>query len=431
MADIFICHAREDLQAVSSWVKRLEAHGFPVWMDLQSVDGATLWAKVIVEAIDACQIVIVMLSKASVASDNVAREVSLAREKGKTILPLKLEPVDVPSSLQHHLGDLECLELFDGVEDQLFQTIVSVLRNEGVEAAGPSRGALASAAVLGAVRRNTKRLAGVLGALAVVAILLVVWALWPAAPAPGLEDAALKLAAPTINVRWVKKGFLGPEEGTVVGTAGVFDVAGGKLILITNSACLDLRGLGKSPRIRTCEIWVDFPSGESKVVERFSDKVGGLDLAAIEVSGEGLNPGEDYILLPFRKDVAIAEGDRLVVVKGSVDPSNPGSVRTSQKISAIAPPSTTSAQCRVIRSDADVTNENRGGLLLKEHRGKFFWVGIGLVAVTPPPDGQKEPNVSVYAGDVLSLQPKWFPCTPAGAADALNQIYGADARVAN
>ena len=51
--------------------------------------------------------------------------------------------------------------------------------------------------------------------------------------------------------------------------------------------------------------------------------------------------------------------------------------------------------------------------------------------MTPPAEGQKEQNVSVYAGDVLSFQPRWFPCTPAGAVDALNHVYGANARVAN
>ena len=60
MADIFICYCRRDMKKVTHWVKQLQDRGYSVWMDLQSVEGATLWAKEIVEAIDACKVLVVM-----------------------------------------------------------------------------------------------------------------------------------------------------------------------------------------------------------------------------------------------------------------------------------------------------------------------------------------------------------------------------------
>ena len=50
---------------------------------------------------------IVMLSPDSIASHNVVKEVSLASEKRKKILPLDLEPVEIPKNLQYALAGLQ------------------------------------------------------------------------------------------------------------------------------------------------------------------------------------------------------------------------------------------------------------------------------------------------------------------------------------
>ena len=81
MADIFICYARKDSKAVTHWVKRLEDAGFSVWMDVTNVDGATVWASEIVEAINDCKVFALMLSRNSVQSPHVGRELSLASDK--------------------------------------------------------------------------------------------------------------------------------------------------------------------------------------------------------------------------------------------------------------------------------------------------------------------------------------------------------------
>ena len=69
--------------------------------------GARLGPYEIVSALDACTAFIVMLSPSSVESKNVVREVALAFEKNKKILPLDLEPVQLPGSMQYHLAGLQ------------------------------------------------------------------------------------------------------------------------------------------------------------------------------------------------------------------------------------------------------------------------------------------------------------------------------------
>ena len=59
------------------------------------------------QAIDNCKALVVLLSPNSVVSINVAKEVSLAAEQKKKILPLDLEPVELTDDLRYHLAGIQ------------------------------------------------------------------------------------------------------------------------------------------------------------------------------------------------------------------------------------------------------------------------------------------------------------------------------------
>jgi len=476
MADIFICYCRRDTKKVTHWVRQLQDRGYSVWMDLQSVEGATLWAKEIVEAIDGCKVLVVMLSKSSIDSANVVKEVSLASEKGKPILPLKLETVDIPATMQYQLANIHFLELFHGDDAQGLDAIARALGHHDVTPGADA--APTSAAAPPRLSAPRKKLIGIVAA--VVAALAAVWivsALVPRGGGPGpgdhaagpvhpppvappahppvsppatrpvkppatrpvtppapppptaapLSEAALKLAAVKLNVRWVKKGFLGDTDRTFASTAGVVGVQDGKLRLVTSSKVLGLRALGKSAKIKTYQGWVNFSGGESKVVERIADRVGKLDLALVEVDAAGLTHGTHYVLLPPVKGARPAAGEELVVL--ARDAAGDDAVRTSQKV--VAAESLGADRRAGYRFDAAVNADNRGGLLLASRGGKFEWAGILLVALEPPPEGQVEPNVAVDAAEIMKMDPRWFKCDPAGAAGAAYRAHGLSATAAN
>jgi TolB-like protein/Flp pilus assembly protein TadD len=107
MADIFISYSSKDREQALQLTELLASAGLSVWIDKQGIGAATSWSKEIVDAIDACKAFVVMLSSSSVASVNVVKEVSLAAEQKKKILPLDLEPVEIPSELRYHLAGLQ------------------------------------------------------------------------------------------------------------------------------------------------------------------------------------------------------------------------------------------------------------------------------------------------------------------------------------
>jgi adenylate cyclase len=105
--DIFISYSSHDREKAEQLTELLVSAGLSVWIDQSGIDVATSWSKEIVQAIDGCKAFLVLLSPNSIISKNVVREVALASEKNKKILPLDLEPVQLTEDLQYHLAGIQ------------------------------------------------------------------------------------------------------------------------------------------------------------------------------------------------------------------------------------------------------------------------------------------------------------------------------------
>src|SRR5580698_5573543 len=107
MPDIFISYSRKDSAHAIELAERLRADGIEVWIDQRGIVGAEQWATEIVEGIRACSTFIILLSPNSIESENVLRELSLASEKRKRVLPVDIEPTVLPSSFEYPLAGLQ------------------------------------------------------------------------------------------------------------------------------------------------------------------------------------------------------------------------------------------------------------------------------------------------------------------------------------
>jgi adenylate cyclase len=133
MADIFISYSSKDREKADQLIELLSSAGLSVWIDRQGIDVATSWSGEIVDAIDQCKALVVLLSPASVASKNVVREVALAFEKNKKIFPLDLEPVTLTRDLQYHLAGIQRASITN------VESIIRTLSKLGTTAAPESR----------------------------------------------------------------------------------------------------------------------------------------------------------------------------------------------------------------------------------------------------------------------------------------------------
>ena len=132
--DVFVSYASVDRPKVVALAERLRRAGVSSWVDQESIPGASLWAQEIVEAIERCRVLILAASRASFESPNVLREVTIASERRKPILPLYLERVPLPSRLAFPLAGIQHIDLFEHPLEQALPRILSALRGHDVRA---------------------------------------------------------------------------------------------------------------------------------------------------------------------------------------------------------------------------------------------------------------------------------------------------------
>ena len=132
-AEIFISYARVDRDRIEPLLDSLRAINVSFWVDEGNIHAATLWSEEIVDAINACTVMVVILSDNSTTSDNVVKEVMLASELKKPILPVYLEETEVPRKLQYQLAGIQHLELHGRDISNLSAELAKSLNRMGVQ----------------------------------------------------------------------------------------------------------------------------------------------------------------------------------------------------------------------------------------------------------------------------------------------------------
>ena len=130
--DVFISYSRDNQQEVVRLVEYLREQGIAVWMDETDIHGATLWTKEIVEAIRACSLFILAISSHSTGSKNVVKELALASEREKIILPIYLEHCDIPETMEYQLAGIQNIALYTLDKAKAYEFVHQTIRRLGV-----------------------------------------------------------------------------------------------------------------------------------------------------------------------------------------------------------------------------------------------------------------------------------------------------------
>lgn len=238
----------------------------------------------------------------------------------------------------------------------------------------------------------------------------------------GLPFESLQLAAHTVVGGFVEEDFSRDYTLQWEGTASVISRNGNKVVLVSNSHVLGLLDLANSddywdsvPEIKGYGLTVYFASGMQASVERIADQAGYLDLALLEVDGDFLSEGTDYIILPYDKAVQPHIGDEVVAV-GS--PQGLAGTHTFGRVSAFRKVNQ-GEQCRMIQTDAAINPGNSGGPLFAKSRGRYNWIGVNTRKLT----GNDNLGFAIDAGHVWESKYYWYPANKHGAAAAITQNY--------
>src|SRR5947209_5443244 len=101
---VFLSYASGDRERALALADRLEALGIRVWIDRSSIVGGSSWTAEIVRGIRECAALLVLCSPAAVASPNVQRELNLAVEHNRPLVPLLLQATAFPDEVQYALA---------------------------------------------------------------------------------------------------------------------------------------------------------------------------------------------------------------------------------------------------------------------------------------------------------------------------------------
>jgi adenylate cyclase len=107
MPDIFISYSRKDSEKALSLAEKLRRDGMSVWIDQHGIEAAKSWSAEIVDAIEECKAFMVLISSNSLESENVSRELSLAFEEKRKLIPVLLEDVALTREFKYPLAGIQ------------------------------------------------------------------------------------------------------------------------------------------------------------------------------------------------------------------------------------------------------------------------------------------------------------------------------------
>jgi hypothetical protein len=125
---VFVCYARADADRLAPMIRSLRDEGLEIWRDQEGIEGATFWRKEIVDAIMDCAVVLFFASENSCASDNISKELALASEEKKPILPVFIEDVEPSAELRYQIAGVQHIAAHTNPEQSLRQIIVALRR---------------------------------------------------------------------------------------------------------------------------------------------------------------------------------------------------------------------------------------------------------------------------------------------------------------
>ncbi|PID55149.1 MAG: hypothetical protein CSA58_08590 [Micrococcales bacterium] len=116
--DVFISYGRADTIVAEALLDHLESHDIRCWMAPRDVVPGMEYAKNIYEAINSARVVVLVMSSASISSQNVLSETNIAFQSDHVIIiPFKISEIEPNESWQYYVGVRQWIDAFPNVED--------------------------------------------------------------------------------------------------------------------------------------------------------------------------------------------------------------------------------------------------------------------------------------------------------------------------
>lgn len=120
----FLSYSRSDQGFALRLAADIRARGISLWIDQLDIRPSEHWDRAIEQAVRDSRGIVVVLSPRSVASDNVADEVSFAIDSGKSVLPVMIERCKLPLRITR----MQVIDATGTYEDALERCVAELRR---------------------------------------------------------------------------------------------------------------------------------------------------------------------------------------------------------------------------------------------------------------------------------------------------------------
>lgn len=108
---LFLCHSFSNKKLVDAVQRRLENNAYRCWRAPDVIPFGQHWCQNVVRAIHGSEAVVLLLTKEANASEHVEREVHLAMEKKKCIVPVLIGQFKLSEAMDYYLAGVQRISL--------------------------------------------------------------------------------------------------------------------------------------------------------------------------------------------------------------------------------------------------------------------------------------------------------------------------------
>ena len=131
---VFISYASRDAEIARELCAGLESAGLPCWIAPRDVRPGEPYAAAIVQALNTCRMLVLVLSKNSIESPHVVREVERACSKKRAVLSVRVDATDLPAELEYFVSSTHWLDASGGPVNRIIPQLIETVRGGNVTA---------------------------------------------------------------------------------------------------------------------------------------------------------------------------------------------------------------------------------------------------------------------------------------------------------
>src|SRR6202040_1164242 len=126
--DVFVSYASQDASVANAIVAALERNGLKCWIAPRDVPPGTLYADVIIRAINGTKVLVLVLSENSVSSPHVGKEIERASAKRRPIIALRTDAKPLTPALEYFLSESQWIDVGTGGPEAAESKLVEAAR---------------------------------------------------------------------------------------------------------------------------------------------------------------------------------------------------------------------------------------------------------------------------------------------------------------